>query len=158
MTATETLPPSTAIDVSNSPFLKALAQQIRVNDSYGTYRNWGDELLLKPFVVTKEQKRKISVEGEVDPITKGRILAFYRAVAYRIEQETGQLAQVVIDLSHEGFGWALVFCGRLLVVSKTLRDAQRYGFPSLEKLTEEGENLVEKGISYINRFTEVAKC
>ena len=157
MSTTEISPTSPTIDVSNSPLIKALAQQIRVNDSYGTYRTWSDELLLKPFVVTKEQKRNISVEGEVDPITKGRILAFYRAVAYRIEQETGQLAQVVIDLSHEGFGWALVFCGRLLVVSKTLRDAQRYGFNSLEQLIEEGEKLVQKGIDYINRFTEVAK-
>ena len=109
MTATQILPQTPSIDVANSPFLKALAQQIRVNDSYGTYRTWSDELLVKPFVLTKEQKRKISVEGEVDPITKGRILAFYRAIAYRIEAETGKLAQVVIDLSHEGFGWALVF-------------------------------------------------
>lgn len=156
MTATQIATKSAAIEVSNNLFIKALAQQIRVNDSYGTYRTWSDELLLKPFVVSKEQKRKISVEGEVDPITKGRIIAFYRAVAYRIEQETGQLAQVVVDLSHEGFGWALVFCGRLLVVSKTLRDAQRYGFNSLEKMVEEGENLVQKGIDYINRFPEVA--
>jgi probable nitrogen fixation protein len=157
MTATQILPQTPSIDVANSPFLKALAQQIRVNDSYGTYRTWSDELLVKPFVLTKEQKRKISVEGEVDPITKGRILAFYRAIAYRIEAETGKLAQVVIDLSHEGFGWALVFCGRLLVVCKTLRDAQRYGFNSLEQLIEEGEKLVQKGIDYINRFPEVAK-
>jgi probable nitrogen fixation protein len=157
MTNTQTLPQTLTIDITNSPFIKAIAQQIRVNDTYGTYRTWSDELLLKPFVVTKEQKRKIAVEGEVDSITKGRILAFYRAVAYRIEQETGQLAQVVVDLSHEGFGWALVFCGRLLVVSRTLRDAQRYGFPSLEKMVEEGENLVEKGINYINQFPKVAK-
>jgi len=156
-TTTEISSASTAIDLSNNPFLKALAQQIRVNDSYGTYRNWSDQLLLKPFVITKEQKRNISIEGEVDPITKGRIMAFYRAVAYLIEQETGQIAQVVVDLSHEGFGWALIFSGRLLVVCKTLRDAQRYGFPSLEKMIEEADLLVQKGIDYINRFPEVAK-
>ncbi len=157
MNVTETLPKNTDNEIINAPFIKALAQQIRVNDSYGTYRTWTDDLLLKPFVVTKEKKKKISVEGEVDPITKGRILAFYRALAYRIEQETGKLAQVVIDLSHEGFGWALVFCGRLLVVSKTLRDAQRFGFESLDKLNEEGEKLTKSGIEYIKRFPEVAK-
>jgi hypothetical protein len=31
-------------------------------------------------------------------------------------------------------------------VSKTLRDAQRFGFTSLEKLNAEGEKLVTKGI------------
>ncbi|PSB06506.1 hypothetical protein C7B76_29510, partial [filamentous cyanobacterium CCP2] len=92
----------TPADLLNSPFLKAIAQQIRANDAYGTYRNWSDELLLKPFVVSKAQKREISVDGDVDPITKGRILAFYRAIAHQIEAETGALSQVVIDLSHEG--------------------------------------------------------
>ncbi|MEM7647849.1 MAG: NifX-associated nitrogen fixation protein [Cyanobacteria bacterium P01_A01_bin.70] len=145
-----------ALIVDNSPFLKAIVQQIRANDPYGTYRNWADELLLKPYVLSKAQKREISVEGEVDLITQSRVMAFYRAVAYRIEEESGLLSQVVIDLSHEGFGWALVFSGRLLLVSKTLRDAQRFGFASLEKLNEEGEKLVTRGIELAKRFPEVA--
>lgn len=153
-TATET---STTELIASSPFLRAIVQQIRANDAYGTFRNWPDELLLKPYVVTREQKKKISVDGEVDPITKGRILAFYRAIAHRIEEETGKLCQVVIDLSHEGFGWSLVFCGRLLTVARTLRDAQRFGFDSLEKLAAEGEKLTASGIDYIKRFPEVAE-
>lgn len=157
MSATQTLPPST-FDISTSPFLQAIVQQIRANDPYGTYRNWSDELLLKPYVVSKAEKRAISVDGEVDPITKGRVLAFYRAIAARVETETGQLCQVVVDLSHEGFGWALVFCGRLIAVSRTLRDVQRFGFDSFEKLAAEGEKLTQSGISYINRFTEVAQA
>lgn len=157
MITTNPVTQSNDIQVADSPFLKALAQQIRANDSYGTFRNWADELILKPFIVTKQQKREISVEGDVDPITKGRILAFYRAIAARIEEETGQLAQVVIDLSHEGFGWALVFCGRLIVVSRTLRDAQRFGYDSLEKLAAEGDKLTQKGVEYIKRFPEVSK-
>ncbi|MCU0543582.1 MAG: NifX-associated nitrogen fixation protein [Oscillatoriaceae cyanobacterium Prado104] len=148
---------TTAAETTISPFLKAITQQIRANDPYGTYRNWSDELLLKPFIVTKAQKREISVEGEVDPITKGRILAFYRAIAHRIEAETGLLCQVVIDLSHEGFGWALVFSSRLLVVSKTLRDAQRFGFDSLEKLEAEGSKIVASAISLSERFPEVGR-
>ncbi len=145
-----------ALVIDNSPFLKAIVQQIRANDPYGTYRNWADELLLKPYVLSKAQKREISVEGDVDPITQSRVLAFYRAVAYRIEEESGLLSQVVIDLSHEGFGWALVFSGRLLLVSKTLRDAQRFGFASLEKLNEEGEKLVTRGVELAKKFPEVA--
>jgi probable nitrogen fixation protein len=157
MSPTETLEQTTASEVVNAPFLQAIVQQIRANDAYGTYRHWSDELILKPFVVSREQKRKISVEGDVDVITKGRIMAFYRAIATRVEQETGQLSQVVVDLSHEGFGWALVFSGRLLVVTRTLRDAQRFGFDSLEKLAAEGEKLTQSGVDYIKRFPEVAQ-
>ncbi len=144
-------------EVLSSPFLKILVQQIRGQDAYGTYRKWSDELILKPFVVTKQKKREISLEGEVDPITQARIMAFFRAVAAGIEQETGLISQVVIDLSHEGFGWALVFSGRLLLTTKTLRDAHRFGFDSLDKLAEEGENFVQKGIDLAKRFPEVGK-
>jgi probable nitrogen fixation protein len=153
-----TAPETTPTEVLESPFLKAIVQQIRANDPYGTFRSWSDELLLKPYVVTKVQKRAISVDGDVDPITKGRIMAFYRAIAARVEEETGQLSQVVIDLSHEGFGWALVFSGRLLVVARTLRDAQRFGFDSLEKLAAEGDKLTQSGIEYIRRFPEAANA
>jgi probable nitrogen fixation protein len=159
-TATQTTTQATTQTTTEpviTPFLKAITQQIRANDSYGTYRNWPDALLLKPYVVSKAQKREISVDGDVDPITKGRILAFYRAIAHRIEEETGLLCQVVIDLSHEGFGWALVFSGRLLVVSRTLRDAQRFGFDSFEKLENEGDKLIQTAIGLSNRFPEVGK-
>ncbi|PLZ35515.1 hypothetical protein CBP27_13705, partial [Fischerella thermalis WC542] len=118
---------------------------------------WSDELILKPFIVSKQKKREISVEGEVDPVTIGRIMAFYRAVAACIEKETGLLSQVVVDLSHEGFGWALVFSGRLLLAVKTLRDAHRFGFESLEKVAEEGEKLVQKGVELAQRFPEVGR-
>ena len=154
-TDTKTAALDAALVIDGSPFLKAIVQQIRANDAYGTYRNWADETLLKPYIIPKKKRREISVEGDVDPITLGRILAFYRAIAARIEEETGQLSQVVVDLSHEGFGWALIFSGRLILVSKTLRDAQRFGFDSLEKLGAEGEKLVQKGIDLAQRFPAV---
>ncbi|WP_353930918.1 NifX-associated nitrogen fixation protein [Okeanomitos corallinicola TIOX110] len=141
--------------IISSPFLKTLVQQIRANDSYGFYRTWSDELILKPYVVTKQKKKEISVEGEIDPATISRINAFFRAIASSIEIETGLLSNVVIDLGHEGFGWALVFSGRLLLTIKTLRDAHRFGFESLEKLNEEGAKFVEKGIDLAKRFPEV---
>jgi probable nitrogen fixation protein len=157
MTATNAVSPTTTEELIAKPFLQELVKQIRGQDNYGTYRTWSDELILKPYIVSKERKRQISVEGEVDPVTKARIMGFYRAIAARIEQETGLLGQVIIDLSHEGFGWALVFCGRLLVVAKTLRDAQRFGFDSFEKLDAEGEKLIQKGIELAKRYPEVGR-
>ncbi|AFY30622.1 NifX-associated nitrogen fixation protein [Calothrix sp. PCC 7507] len=155
MTTDNNVNSTSSSTVITSPFLKAIVLQIRGQDTYGVYRNWSDELILKPYVVSKQKKREISIEGEVDPITQARIMGFYRAVAARIEQETGLISQVVVDLSHEGFGWALVFSGRLLLTVKTLRDAHRFGFDSLEKLAEEGEGFVQKGIDLAKRFPEV---
>ncbi len=158
MTATATQETTTdnAAFVAENLFLQELLQQIRANDHYGVYRSWADDLVLAPFVVSKKKKREISVDGDVDPTTQLRVLCYYRAVAARIEKETGKLCQVVIDLSHEGFGWALVWTGKLLVTSQTLRDAQRFGFDSLQKLAERGEKLVTSGIDSIGRFSDAA--
>ncbi len=157
MSTTETLTEVTQTNALEHPFIQELIRQVRSEDSYGFYRNWTDELMLKSFIVTREAKRKISVDGDVDPNTKGRIQLFFRAIAALIEKETGLLSQVVIDLSHEGFGWSLVFSGRLLLVARTLRDAQRFGFDSFEKLAAEGEKLTKSGIELAKRFPEVGK-
>ncbi len=142
--------------VEESFFLKELVLQVRAQDHYGVYRSWSDELVLSNYVVSKEKKSKISVEGDVDPATQLRILCFYRAIASAIEKQTGKLCQAVIDLSHEGFGWAIIWTGRLMVVSRTLRDAQRFGYPSLKKLAAQGERLVNSGIKNIEEFPKAA--
>jgi Protein of unknown function, DUF269 len=38
-----------------------------------------------------------------------------------------------------------------------LRDAQRFGFDSMEKLAAEGEKLVKSAVDLANRHREVAK-
>ena len=156
MTTTTTTTETTSI-VEQSTFLKELVLQVRAQDHYGVYRTWKDELVIANFVVSKEKKSKISVEGDVDPATQLRILCFYRAIAVCIEKQTGNLCQVVTDLSHEGFGWALVWTGKLVVLSRTLRDAQRFGYPSLEKLAAQGERLVESGLKSIEKFPDAAE-
>ncbi len=157
MTTTTTIETNSNL-VAESVFLQELLRQVRAQDHYGVYRSWKDELVLANYVVSKEKKRQISVEGDVDPATQLRILCFYRAIAACIEKETGKLCQVVIDLSHEGFGWALVWTGRLMVVSRTLRDAQRFGYNSFEKLAAQGEKLVDSGVKTIERFPETANA
>jgi len=147
----------TPLSPSTSPILQEIVRQMRAADPYGTYRAWSDELLLKPFVVTKAQKRQISLEGEVDPGVRSRILIYYRAIAALIEKETGLLAQVVLDLICDGFGWVLVFSGRLLLVVNTLRDAHRFGFESLEQLTEKATALIDKGIHLARTYPEVGR-
>lgn len=156
MTTTTTTPETKTSVVEESKFLQELVLQVRAQDHYGVYRSWSDELVLANFVVSKEKKSQISVEGDVDPATQLRILCFYRAIATCIEKETGKLCQVVTDLSHEGFGWAIVWTGRLIAVSRTLRDAQRFGYPSLKKLAAQGERLVESGIKTVNKYPDAA--
>ena len=156
MNTTTTTPETTTSIVEQSTFLKELVLQVRAQDHYGVYRTWKDELVLANYVVSKEKKSQISVEGDVDSATQLRIICFYRAIAASIEKQTGKLCQVVIDLSHEGFGWAIVWTGRLMVLSRTLRDAQRFGYPNLKKLAAQGERLVNSGIKNIEQYPDAA--
>ncbi|NEQ73677.1 MULTISPECIES: NifX-associated nitrogen fixation protein [unclassified Okeania] len=148
---------TTTTDIYSAPFIKELIRAVQAQDSYGVYKSWSPELIIKPYIVSKQEKRQISTEEEVNPMTLARIKLFYNAIATCIELETNQIMQVVISINHEGFGWALVFCGRLLVVSRTLRDAQRFGFTSLEKLEDEGEKMAQAGIELVKKYKEVCK-
>jgi probable nitrogen fixation protein len=139
-------------------FLRDLADQLRAGDTYGRFDRFSDEHLLRPLIITAARRAEIAVNCDVDPATEGRLRAFYQAVAVGIEKRTTVLTSAVIDLSHEGFGRALVLAGRLVVVVDVLRDAQRFGFPDAEALAARGDHLVAAGAALIATFPEVARA
>jgi probable nitrogen fixation protein len=141
----------------DADFIKEIVKQIRAVDTYGSYEGWSVAKIVDPFVLTKERKREIPIVGDPDETTMMRVKAYYNAIATLIEVRGGLMAVPVINLSHEGFGRAFITCGRLIVLEKTLRDVHRFGFPSLEKLNEEGETAITKAIEMIEKFREVAE-
>ena len=117
------------------PVIKQMVVQLRAMDSYGTYDTWSDARVLDPLVLTRERRRAIPIVGDPDEVTLSRVKAFYNALAQMIERETGLLAVPVINITHEGFGRALILVGKLVALDKTLRDVHRFGFESLEALS-----------------------
>lgn len=53
MSSTEIVNQPVSSKALNSPFVEELVRQIRAQDSYGFYRNWSDELILKPYIVSR---------------------------------------------------------------------------------------------------------
>ena len=143
------------VPITTRPFAKELVRQLRALDAYGSNDGWSDERVLEPLILTKERKAEIPVVGDPDEVTVAQVRAFYNAVAVQIEEITGKLTVPLIHLSHEGFGRALVSVGRLIVVDRTLRDVHRFGFPSLEKLEQDGRKVVERALDVIERYPEV---
>ena len=86
-----------------------------------------------------------------------RVKAYYNAIAVRVEQECGLMAVPMINLTHEGFGRALIMVGKLVVVDKALRDVHRFGFDSVDKLDAEGEKLVVRALGSIEKFRAAAE-
>jgi probable nitrogen fixation protein len=142
--------------ILTSDFAIEMVRQMRAVDSYGTYDSWPAEKILEPFILTKEKKREIPVVGDPDEIVMSRIKAFYNAIAALIEKECGLMAVPTINLTHEGFGRALITTGKLVVMDRTLRDVHRFGFPSLSKMKDEADKLLSVALELIGEYPKVA--
>jgi probable nitrogen fixation protein len=140
----------------STDFIQEMVKQMRAIDSYGTYDGWPAGRILAPYVVTKEQRREIPVIGDPDEIMLARIKAFYNAVSSLIEKECGLMAVPIVNITHEGFGRALITVGKLVVMDRTLRDVHRYGYESLSKLKDEGDKLLSVALEIIGKYPEVA--
>lgn len=142
--------------VLTTDFATEMLRQMRAMDSYGTYDTYTPAKILEPFILTKAMKREIPIVGDPDEITIARIKAFYNAIAALIEKECGLMAVPMINLTHEGFGRAIITVGKLIVVDRTLRDVHRFGFESLSKMKTEGDKMLSVALNLIGEHSAVA--
>ena len=137
-------------------FVKTLVLLFRAEDSYGAWEGKPDEALLAPFILDKEARAAIPIIGDPDPDTLWRLELFYKAVGVTVEKQTGMMASPMMKMSHEGFGRVILTVGRLVVLSKSLRDVHRWGQENLTKLAEAGTKAVDEACEMIAKFPEVA--
>jgi probable nitrogen fixation protein len=142
--------------IVTTDFIQEMVKQMRAIDSYGTYDGWPAERILAPYVLTKEQRRDIPVIGDPDEETLSRVKAFYNAIASLIEKECGLMAVPMINITHEGFGRALITVGKLVVLDRTLRDVHRFSFDSLSRMKDEADKLLSVSLEIVGKYPEVA--
>jgi len=155
--STEVLEPRGGVWVEND-FLAQLAAVIRAEDSYGQWDDKSDSDILAEFIVTKEERREIPIIGDPDPDVMWRVGKFYDAIGLLIEKRSGCMASQMQKMSHEGFGRIVLIAGKLVVVSKHLRDVHRFGFVSWEKLAEAGDKLVADAVATIDTYPDAARA
>jgi probable nitrogen fixation protein len=143
--------------ILETDFIKEMVKQMRAIDSYGTYDGWPVERILAPYILSKEQRREIPVIGDPDEQTLSRVKAFYNAIAALIEKECGLMAVPMMNITHEGFGRALITVGKLVVMDRTVRDVHRYGYDSLSKMKDEADKLLSVALQIIGTHREVAE-
>ncbi|RQN36316.1 NifX-associated nitrogen fixation protein [Paraburkholderia tropica] len=140
-----------------TPFVQQLVRQLRAQDTHGTWEGKSDLKLLKPYILTSEERRAIPIMGDPDPETLWHLELFYNAIAVAIERETGQMVSPMMKMSHEGFGRMVLIAGRLVVVNKQLRDVHRFGFASLAKLAEAGGKFLSEAVEMIRAYPAIAQ-
>jgi len=151
MTAVAELDP-----ILKTDFILEMNKQMRALDSYGTYDGWSIERVLAPLIKTKEQRREMPVIGDPDEETLSRVKCFYNAIAVMIEKECKLMAVPMINITHEGFGRALITVGKLVVMDRTVRDVHRFSFDSYSKMKDEADKFLSVALEIIGKFPEVA--
>ncbi|ARE40154.1 NifX-associated protein [Rhodovulum sp. P5] len=145
-------------EMPTSDFIKQLVAVIRAEDSYGSWDGKSDAELLEEFIVTKEERRDMPIIGDPDPDILWRVEKFYEAVALLLEKRTGARAAQMSKIHHEGFGRIVLLSGRLVVLSKHVRDIHRYGFETYAKLAEAGETATQDAADMVARFPDAANA
>ncbi|GAA5171890.1 NifX-associated nitrogen fixation protein [Viridibacterium curvum] len=139
-----------------TPFIKELIKVWRAQDTHGTWEGKSDTKMLAPYILTAEARRALPIMGDPDPETLWHIELFFNAVGLTIERACKVMVTPMMKMSHEGFGRQVLIAGRLIVVNKQLRDAHRFGFPTLAKLAEAGTKYVDEGVGMVEKFKDVA--
>lgn len=148
-----TLASQSAADV----FLAELVKQWRAQDLHGTWDGKPDSELLEPYIVTREQRREMPVMADPDPDTLWRLELYYNAIGLALERMSGVMVIPMMKFHHEGFGRVVLLAGRLVVLSRHLRDVHRFGFESEEKLRDEGGKAIESALEWIQKYPEAAR-
>jgi probable nitrogen fixation protein len=142
--------------IYQTDFIKEMLRQTRALDNYGQWDGKTPPEILDSYVLTKERKREIPVIGDPDDQIISRVKAFHNAIAVLIEKECGLMAVPFVQLTHEGFGRALIVVGKLVVMDRTLRDVHRFGFYSLSKMKTEADKYLSVAIELIGKYPDVA--
>ncbi len=149
---------SSTTDLAEHEIIRQIIKQVRANDTHGQYDRSPAAELIAPFIVTKEQKHQIPIVGDPDEETIERVKEYYNAISALVEEKTGLMAMPMINLTHEGFGRALITVGRLVVYDRTLRDVHRYGYNSVEQLESEADKALNGILGLIQQYREVAEA
>jgi len=134
-------------------FIQTLISQVRALDQFGTWVNKSDEeILSEKYVKTKEDLRNIPVIADIDEMQTQDIRLIYQAIALAFEKKTGIMCSVVMEMSHEGFGRAIVIADKIVITNKFFKDAHRFSFRTYEKLVEEGDKLLCNAIKIYDEY------
>jgi probable nitrogen fixation protein len=134
-------------------FIETLIGQVRALDQFGTWANKEDkDILVEKYVKTKEQLKDIPVIADIDEMQIQDIRLVFQAIALAFEKKTGIMCSVVMEMSHEGFGRAVVIAEKIVIVNKFFKDAHRYSFRSYEDLVKEGDKMLSNAIKIFEEY------
>lgn len=128
-------------------FIETLTSQIRALDQFGTWaKKSNEEVLADKYVKTKEQLKEVPIIADIDEMQIKDIRLIFQSIALAFELKMGMMCSVVMEMSHEGFGRAVVLADKIVITNKFFKDAHRYSFRTYDALVAEGGKLLKDAI------------
>lgn len=125
-------------------FWKTLVERVRAHDSYNAWKKFDDATLLRPLFRSREEKKKVDLQAPPGEQLLWFLRRYYETVALLAEKAIGEPVMVCMDISHEGFGTVLLYAGDRVLLNKSVRNVQKFGFADQESLCLEGLQLLQK--------------
>lgn len=145
-------------ETTMSPFGMEIVRQIRALDQFGNWARISDEeLLVKKYVKTKEELKAVPLIADIDEMMINDIKMIYKAIALSFERQTGVVCNVIMEMSHEGFGRCAVIADRICIVNKYFKDAHRFSYRTLEALFEDGDKTLQSAMDIYAEFKPCIK-
>ncbi|MBN1840225.1 MAG: NifX-associated nitrogen fixation protein [Campylobacterales bacterium] len=135
-------------------FIQTLTSQLRALDQFGTWAKKSDEeLLSEKYVKSKEALKNIPIIADIDEMQIQDIRLIFQSIALAFELKTGVMCSVVMEMSHEGFGRAVVLAEKIVVTNKFFKDAHRYSFRTYDDLVKEGGKMLHNALEIFEQYT-----
>ena len=134
-------------------FIDTLISQLRAMDQFGTWAKKSDEeLLSEKYVKSKEDLKNIPIIADIDEMQIKDIRLIFQSIALAFELKTGVMCSVVMEMSHEGFGRAVVLAEKIVITNKFFKDAHRYSFRTYDALVSEGGKMLESALEIYQTY------
>lgn len=134
-------------------FIETLISQIRALDQFGTWAKKSDEeILSEKYVKSKEQLKNVPIIADIDEMQIKDIRLIFQAIALAFELKTSVMCSVVMEMSHEGFGRAVVLAEKIVITNKFFKDAHRYSFRTYDDLIKEGGKMLKDAIEIFETY------
>ncbi|ATB69357.1 NifX-associated protein [Sulfurospirillum diekertiae] len=134
-------------------FIETLTSQMRALDQFGTWAKKSDEeVLSEKYIKSKDALKNIPIIADIDEMQIQDIRLIFQSIALAFELKTNIMCSVVMEMSHEGFGRAVVIAEKIVVTNKFFKDAHRYSFRTYEDLVKEGGKMLKDAIEIYETY------
>lgn len=137
-------------------FIRRLCQLLDAEDFFGRHATLSaEDKIARLFLASTDDKNQSDFNCAVSPKVRMQVPLLFQAVAGVMEERSGAFIQSSAEINGEGFGRAILYSGRIIVVLKSLRAGFPFPFTSEDKAVRYAVACVEEGLSFMDKYNEI---